>query len=253
MRVSRDLGGAIRTGVIITAASVFFTFMPVWIWLQIDPVIDHASVYASCIVIPLIISPTCSWFLLRAHLRAKRLAAENYRLATVDELTGLPNRRAFFAAAAALQQKAQDGPGYFYCAIADVDNFKRVNDTYGHETGDAVLISVSRVMSALVPPNGTVARLGGEEFALAGVFANGIEARMAADALVREIASVDQSALGLAHPVTISLGLCRAAGPETLSALLSRADEALYRAKQAGKNRVQVYEDAAGTPLARVG
>lgn len=253
MRVSRDLGGAIRTGVVITAASVFFTFVPVWIWLQIDPVIDHASVYASCIVIPLIIAPTCSWFLLRAQMRAERLAAENHRLANVDELTGLPNRRAFFAAAAALQRQAKDGPGDFYCAIADVDNFKRVNDTHGHEAGDGVLISVGRVLSALVPPTGAVARLGGEEFALAGVFANSAEARMAAEAVVRSVASVNHAALGLDGPVTISLGLCQAAGPETLSTLLSRADEALYRAKQVGKNRVMAYEEGAGVALARAG
>lgn len=253
MQQSNDIQKAIRTGVIITAASVFFSFVPVYIWIQIDGAVDISSVYASCIVLPMIIAPACSWFLLRAQMRAERLAQENHRLANVDELTDLPNRRAFFATASVLQMQGDAGQGNFYCAIADVDNFKRVNDGHGHETGDGVLISVAGVLRALAPPGGVVARLGGEEFALAGVFASPEDAQAACDALVRAVASADHSALGLTRPVTISLGLCRETGQESLSALLSRADEALYWAKQAGKNRVMVFGDGPMPPLARVG
>ena len=253
MRLSKDLQRALRAGGIITAASVFFSFVPVYIWIQIDGLIDAPSVYASCIVLPMIIAPTCSWFLLRAQMKAERLARENHRLANVDDLTDLPNRRAFFATASVLQMQSDAGQGAFYCAIADVDNFKRVNDGHGHETGDGVLISVAGVLRALAPPGCVIARLGGEEFALAGVFADDAEARAACDALVRAVASADHTALGLTRPVTISLGLCRETGTENLSALLSRADEALYWAKQAGKNRVMVFEDGPMPPLARVG
>ncbi|PKP81274.1 MAG: GGDEF domain-containing protein [Alphaproteobacteria bacterium HGW-Alphaproteobacteria-18] len=253
--LSPELRKAIRAGGVITIASVFFTFVPVWIWLQIDPVIDTASVYTSCIIIPLIIAPCSSWFLLRAQMRAERLAQENHRLANEDELTGLPNRRAFFARASVLQMQADAdaGAGQFYCAIADVDDFKRVNDTYGHETGDAVLVSVGRALGDLVPATGVIARLGGEEFALAGLFGSEAEARLAAALLVGAVAGADYGALGLARPVTISMGLCCETGQENLSTLLSRADEALYWAKQAGKNRVMVYEDGPVPPLARVG
>lgn len=253
MQISTELRKAIRTGVMITAASVFFTFVPVWMWLQFDPVIDKASIYISCIIIPLIISPCCSLFVLRAQMKAERLARENHRLANVDELTGLPNRRAFFTAAALLRAQAETGPGQFYCAIADVDDFKRVNDTYGHEVGDAALIAVGRVLGGLVPETGVIARLGGEEFALAGIFADDDEARLAASILVRKVYRADYGALGIPRPVTISMGLCCESGQENLSTLLSRADEALYWAKQAGKNRVMVYEDGPVPPLARVG
>ena len=253
MQLSKDIRKAIRTGVIITAASVFFSFVPIYIWMQIDGIIDAPSVYASCIVLPMIIAPTCSWFLLRAQMKAERLARENHRLANVDELTGLPNRRAFFATASVLQMQADAEQGAFYCAIADVDNFKRVNDEHGHEAGDSVLMSVAGVLQAMTPAGGVVARLGGEEFAVAGVFADAREAQAACIALVRAVASADHPALGLSRPVTISLGLCRETGAENLSALLSRADEALYWAKQAGKNRVMVYEDGPMPPLARVG
>ena len=253
MQLSKELRGAIRTGVIITAASVFFTFVPVYIWIQIDGVIDIPSVYAACIVMPLIIAPACSWFLLRAQMRAERLARENHRLANEDELTRLPNRRAFFATASVLQMQGDAGQGAFYCAIADVDDFKRVNDVHGHEAGDSVLISVAGLLRALAPPGGVVARLGGEEFAVAGVFASPQEAEAACEALVRGVARADHGVPGLTRPVTISLGVCHETGQESLSALLSRADEALYWAKQAGKNRVMVFEDGPMPPLARVG
>lgn len=253
MRQSNEIHRAIRTGVIITAASVFFSFVPVYIWIQIDGIVDIPSVYASCIVLPMIIAPTCSWFLLRAQMRAERLARENHRLANEDELTRLPNRRAFFATASVLQMQGDAGQGSFYCAIADVDDFKRVNDVHGHEAGDSVLISVAGLLRALAPPGAVVARLGGEEFAVAGVFASPQEAQAACAALVRGVASADHGVPGLTRPVTISLGLCRETGQESLSALLSRADEALYWAKQAGKNRVRVFEDGPMPPLARVG
>ncbi|MFN3610056.1 MAG: GGDEF domain-containing protein [Hyphomonas sp.] len=170
-------------------------------------------------------------------------------------MTGLPNRRAFFARAAALQAlaAASEGQGQFYCAIADVDDFKRVNDTYGHETGDAVLVSVGRALGDLVPATGVIARLGGEEFALAGLFGSEAEARMAAAILVGAVAHTDYGAPGLSRPVTISMGLCCDTAEDNLSTRLSRADEALYWAKQAGKNRVRVYTDGPVPPLARVG
>lgn len=253
MQVSREVQKAIRMGAVVTMAAVVLTFVPVWIRLQFIEVIDRNSVYAFSILLPLVVSPVCGWYVLRVQVRAERLARENHRLANEDELTGLPNRRAFFAAAALLREQAETGPGQFYCAIADVDDFKRVNDTYGHEVGDAALIAVGRVLGGLVPETGVIARLGGEEFALAGIFADDDEARMAAGILVRKVARADYSALGIPRPVTISMGLCCESGQENLSTLLSRADEALYWAKQAGKNRVMVYEDGPVPPLARVG
>lgn len=257
MGQTRDVYRAVRAGGAITAASIFFSVVPVWIWLQIDPVIDAASIYISCIVLPAIIAPSCSWFVLRAQMRAERLARENHRLANEDELTGLPNRRAFFAKASVLQMQpdaeAGAGQGRFYCAIADVDNFKRVNDVYGHDTGDMVLMAVAEALRAAAGAQVLVARLGGEEFALAGVFAGDGEARAAFDGAVRAVARLDHGAFGLPRPVTISLGLCRDEGEEGLSLLLSHADEALYRAKQAGKNCVKMFEDGSVPLVARAG
>lgn len=242
MILRRDIQKAIATGAFITAASILLSIVPVYIWLQIDPVIDHASIYISCIVLPAIIAPSCSVLILRAQIRAERLAKENHRLANEDELTRLPNRRAFMAAANGMQARGAAGEGAFICAIADIDNFKRLNDSFGHEAGDAVLQRVGEVLRAIVPPRAMAARLGGEEFAIAGVFTGEAEARAVFEGVVRAVARAAYEFEGqrpqVTISVTISLGYACAAPGETTSALLSRADKALYTAKRTGKNRV---------------
>lgn len=238
MNLARDVRKAIGTGALITAASIFMSVMPVYIWLQIDPVIDHASIYLSCIVLPAIIAPSCSVLILRAQLRAERLAKDNHRLANEDALTGLPNRRAFMAAAHDLQARAAAGQGLLVCAIADIDNFKRLNDSFGHDAGDAVLRRTGELLRAVVPPRAMAARLGGEEFAIAGLFAHEGEARAVFAGVVRAVARAACEFEGQRLQVTISLGFAAAAPEETVSALLSRADKALYHAKRTGKNRV---------------
>jgi diguanylate cyclase (GGDEF)-like protein len=237
LSMTTSLRKAILTGALITAGSVLASFLPTWIWLQIDPVVDHSSVYISCIGLPMIIAPTCSFFVLRAQMRAERLALANHRLANSDELTGLPNRRAFFTAAEQLQGRAALGEGILACGIADIDNFKRVNDEHGHAAGDNILKSVGGAMRAMEPEGGVMARLGGEEFAAAGLFATEADARHYFQDLVRALGGEGCVHGGHRLRVTISLGYCLAREGDTVSALLSRADQALYRAKAAGKNR----------------
>ena len=243
MTISRDLRKALISGAAITAFSVTASFVPVWIWLQIDPVIDLASIYISAIVLPLLISPTCAFFILRARMRADKLAADNFRLANRDDLTGLPNRRAFFKAATALQETAKAGEGVLYCAIADIDFFKRVNDAFGHEAGDRVLQSVGGTLLANRPPGGIAARLGGEEFAVAGLFADPHAARAYFSALVGAVRVAGCGFEDMRLSVTISLGYCAADEGDSVSILLSRADQALYRAKASGKDRAESAAD----------
>jgi diguanylate cyclase (GGDEF)-like protein len=229
--ISKPVARALRTGAIITFASVFFSIVPVWIWLQLDPVIDTASIYISTIMLPLLIAPTCSFFILRAQLRAQSLARENHRLANLDDLTGLPNRRAFFTGAKKLQAEAGAEQGIFVCAIADVEDFKRINDSYGHDTGDKVLIAIAQTLARIKSDELLIARMGGEEFAIAGLFVDEEAAGKAFDALVKAVAQTDY----LRESVTLSLGYALDAGNESISSMLSRAD-ALYLAKVAGKN-----------------
>jgi len=229
----RDVRRAARVGAIITIASIFFSIFPVWVWLQIDPVIRLQDIYISCIVLPTVIAPTCSFFILHAQIRAERLAEENHRLANHDELTGLPNRRAFFTRAGELLARTHRSTDIFACAIADIDNFKRINDTHGHDTGDKVLKALAAALTDRSSETILLARLGGEEFAAAGMFASEAAARVWFEALVREVEHRRPANLA----VTVSLGWCVADGAENLSSQLSRADHALYEAKSRGKNR----------------
>ncbi len=248
MQMSSDLRKAFIVGAVITVASVAASFIPVWIWLQIDPVVDHASIYISCIVLPGTIAPTCSFFLLRAQMRAEKLARENDRLANSDLLTGLPNRRAFFAAAETLRTRAKFGGGVLVCAIADLDHFKRINDEFGHDAGDAVLKSVGGVLLETAPAGGIAARLGGEEFALAGLFESKAAAKAAFAHVVASVAGSACDHGGTQLVVTLSLGFAAAEPGESISTLMSRADRALYEAKRTGRNRA-LSADEAPEPL----
>ncbi len=229
---------AVRTTACVTLAATAMSFTLIWVWMQIDPVMTIHRAYLAATVIPLMISPVCSMVIQRAHVQVRELSDENQYLANHDELTGLSNRRAFFTRAKVLQANAEPGRQVFACAIADIDDFKRINDSLGHHVGDDVLKGLSTVLSQVAPHGAIVARLGGEEFALAGRFADENVARFWFEALVREVAFRHPGG----HDVTVSLGWCVGQDGETLSALLTRADRALYASKAAGKNRAEMAE-----------
>lgn len=161
--------------------------------------------------------------------RARQRIAE---LADTDELTGLPNRRALrqrleLAAAEAARGRT------FAVAIADVDHFKRVNDTHGHPTGDRVLVEVARALAQAVRRGDLVARLGGEEFCIVQADVTPSQG----EALVERLrAAVAQIATPVA--VTASFGVCHSSTTAVPDEMLAAADAALYRAKAAGRNRV---------------
>ncbi len=95
---------------------------------------------------------------------AQKLNEENFRLANIDSLTGLPNRRSFFSSLGALAEQDGDGPARFQMGLIDLDGFKQVNDIYGHASGDLVLREVGARLLALADPTLFFARLGGDEF-----------------------------------------------------------------------------------------
>jgi len=163
---------------------------------------------------------------------------EKSRLANTDHLTGLFNRRYFNQVASALATGPKQVDAPLALMIVDIDHFKAINDCYGHQAGDEALIIVARTLQETVADRGVVARLGGEEFA--------IVSRMPADAaeqlarqVCQRIAVTDLGACsGSPESVTVSIGLVSEHAPGPLSTLMARADEALYQAKRAGRNRV---------------
>jgi diguanylate cyclase (GGDEF)-like protein len=171
---------------------------------------------------------------LRARLRAADrltvMQTELIKLASTDSLTGLLNRRALFGSAAQACQAANAGKAL--CAIIfDIDHFKRINDTHGHEIGDMVLAGVSGVAKRAAK---IVGRLGGEEFCIL------LHCEM--DDAVQSAEHLRCSIAELRFPhgvsVTCSFGVAEWNLCDTIDGLLRRADTALYEAKKAGRDRV---------------
>jgi len=165
------------------------------------------------------------------------------RLARTDPLTGVWNRRGFDEAAPVLLARARrrDPAGHASVAIADIDAFKSVNDRFGHQVGDAVLARFARQLRTAIGPGDLLARLGGEEFVLLFPTGEAAAVRERLEAVRRAMADPEAQADPLLPVVTTSFGLAPVAGPDgSLRDAMERADRALYRAKQDGRNRTVV-------------
>ena len=161
--------------------------------------------------------------------------AHAFQLARTDELTGLPNRRAFGERLSGEVARARRAGSPLALAILDLDGFKGVNDHHGHATGDRVLCAVSDALRATVREGELLARVGGEEFGWILPAAD-LEAGVAAAERAR--ASVASVRVPGVDPSTISVGISVLADGDDASDLQRAADTALYRAKEDGRNRV---------------
>lgn len=183
-------------------------------------------------------------------LRREQVAARHLRLAMVDPLTGVGNRRALDAAIDRLENEppAQDaGPQKIAVAMFDIDCFKLVNDELGHPFGDLVIVGAAHVAEEMFGP-GQVYRTGGEEFAVLFRAATMPDALQQGDRLRKAFADRSHRDGGIIRRCTISVGVALdrpGLGPR---ALLPLADEALYAAKRGGRNRTIVA--GAGMPVA---
>jgi diguanylate cyclase (GGDEF)-like protein len=161
-----------------------------------------------------------------------------HRIAARDYLTDIYNRRYFFESGPRLVDQALRRGELASIAILDIDHFKRLNDTYGHEIGDIVLRHVAKRLAVLVGEEHLLARLGGEEF---GILFNGCDVRRAfafCDALRLELAKSRIVADDEELTITVSIGLATIETSEAFENYLHAADQFLYMAKHAGRNRV---------------
>lgn len=175
---------------------------------------------------------------------ADRLQRHFEEAATVDALTGLRNRRWLDDAFARQLDRATRTGRPLSVLMVDVDHFKRINDRHGHRTGDDVLLHIGRTLASCLRPQDLLARFGGEEFAvlLPGVGAEAalmVGERLRA-AVEKTAALIESAGRAVELPITVSVGVATtiAQEPETVGRLLERADRALYRAKEDGRNRV---------------
>jgi two-component system cell cycle response regulator len=175
-----------------------------------------------------------------AALDTMRLHEEAKRLALTDGLTGLWNRRQLDLRVGQELERAARFGERFSLVLVDLDDFKAVNDTHGHPVGDAVLVEVAQRLVTHTREVDVVARFGGEEFVLLLPQTDLEGACRVADKVRDEVAAVPVETDGLSVAISLSAGVaCHPRHGATAAALLAAADEALYRAKHTGKNRVQ--------------
>lgn len=199
---------------------------------------EFSAVMTSATVLPIIIAGPLFFYL---TLKLRELAIANHklaRLASTDNLTGILNRGAFTGR---VEHHLGETPGMSGALlIVDVDRFKRINDSFGHDQGDAALRVISDAVAASLRSNDIVGRLGGEEF---GVFLPGASAPVGAEIAERirnAVSAADFSPDGRAHKLSVSIGCVVFSGGATYEELFRMADDRLYEAKRTGRNRIAV-------------
>lgn len=178
--------------------------------------------------------------LAEANTQLTQALAHAKALSTHDELTSLLNRRGAFDELRAERARSERQTQPFCVGLIDLDHFKGVNDRHGHATGDAVLRAFARIARDTIRPPDTVARFGGEEFVLILSQTGQLGAMIVAERLRARVAAQIVSGAPADLRYTISCGLAAYRPGESLDSLLARADAALYRAKNAGRNRVEM-------------
>ncbi|MDR6418345.1 diguanylate cyclase (GGDEF)-like protein [Paraburkholderia phenoliruptrix] len=184
--------------------------------------------------------------------KTQRLSDENFRLASIDSLTDLPNRRSFFASLRALSEQALATDGAFNVGLIDLDGFKQVNDIYGHASGDLVLQEVGARLLALAEPGIFFARLGGDEF---GVLA---QDRQSKDALLELGQRICDS---LSQPYRVGGNIAELSGTigwaafpdagKTVTQVFERADAAMYVGKESRRGTAVIFSTEHETRIRR--
>jgi diguanylate cyclase (GGDEF)-like protein len=203
------------------------------------------------IVTPAVICPLVSYRITVVIRERDRAHLELHRIAATDQLTGLLNRRGIDAAVASLMSSTRSSDQPTSLLMIDIDFFKKLNDRFGHEFGDAALIHVAEILRNEADAGGSiVGRQGGEEFMVIIPGLTGSEAVIIAERLRAACAAALVEHDGKSSSLTISIGVASGLGPRSLRHLASEADSALYRAKQSGRNTVVLHQPI--LPLPRV-
>lgn len=182
-------------------------------------------------------------YLAAGALENARLHAKTVTLAATDALTGLSNRRTFDERFKAEFQRAQRFDKPFALLLLDIDHFKHINDTYGHVAGDEVLKSLAKILKKQTRDVDIVARYGGEEFTVILPESDGDKAQTIAERIRRTVSNTSFLMPG-EEPITITVSIGVACYPccaPDATQMVERADQAMYLAKQTGRNRVSLY------------
>jgi len=229
-----------------TLVSIGLVLLPCTAWLLFQPSTLQVGMALSIIVFAAF-AARATHKMSQALETAFRLTREmeqansiSTRAAQTDELTGLKSRRAFFEHAQQLYDECEANRLGLCAVMLDMDHFKHINDTYGHQVGDQVLRQMGRVISSSFRSTDIHGRLGGEEFA---VLLPDTSIEVAIEIAEEPVQTIGELMIEPVHRVTASLGVASTeAGHKDLHSLMNNADKALYRAKALGRNQVAVAQ-----------
>jgi diguanylate cyclase (GGDEF)-like protein len=176
------------------------------------------------------------WFILRHYQDILEQKSELEEISNTDQLTGLYNRHMLNKTLEKEYHRAKRMQGTFEVIILDIDNFKQVNDTYGHNVGDVVLNELALLMKQSIRLSDTLGRWGGEEFLIIAPIKDHKNRSSMAENLRIKIAEYDFTTV---HTITASFGVARYQEGDCINSLIKRADDALYNVKKQGRNQVE--------------
>lgn len=206
----------------------------------------YLTAFEQAVVLTIVFLSVCFNFAVVINLVMSRLKAVNSHLRTLaerDELTGLSNRRKVLADAVNIFADSVINRELCVFSIVDLDHFKKINDTFGHEAGDLVLAQVATMMGSVIRSQDEIGRYGGEEFIVIMRNTNLKNAEVVMERLRDAVENMlIETEQGIVIPVTISAGLA-SIGPNIsrYEEILAMADKALYTAKRNGRNRISVH------------
>ena len=196
------------------------------------------------IVAPMIIAPSISWYTMGLLIKLHNLEVKMRDLATYDGLTRVMSRKAFLTTSESLHQLIKREQSSLAMLYLDIDDFKKVNDTYGHSIGDEVLKSFGSILDKNKRESDIVGRLGGEEFAFILPKTNAEGAIQFADNLRNTVNNqcLKYDDVTIKYAVSIGVSVFNNNNQVSLDELTKQSDEALYLAKNSGKNCTVIYE-----------
>jgi diguanylate cyclase (GGDEF)-like protein len=233
IRKLRLLRRQLLVGAGVVAACTIASIVVVYFVTIADPEPFRSKAIITATGLPLVLAPIAVFIIMRLEQRNHQLMLELERMANHDELTGLLNRRAFMSRSSELLGQ----PERLALLLADIDWFKRINDSHGHAVGDEALRHISLILQENAPEGGVLARLGGEEFVALFYWRQISEVRQVAESIRTSLESRPLICDGKEIVLTVSIGVAIREHADDVDKLLCRADQALYKAKSSGRNK----------------
>nr|WP_206770201.1 sensor domain-containing diguanylate cyclase [Vibrio owensii] len=228
--------GHIDRDVDISIVTIFNTNWQVSISPNDTGLLARVAIFSTLFITLLLIISPVKYF--HQYRRSEKQRFDLQNEAYTDFLTGLLNRRGLENRFYTLKEQEVSGS----IAVFDIDFFKTINDTYGHEIGDVVLVQFALLCGAKTDLNFTLSRTGGEEFVLLMPSVKRAEAMLFCEELRQEVAATPILINDLKIEITVSIGVAHFDSTDGIRIALAEADEGLYKAKQFGRNRVYVKD-----------